>query len=155
MVIPQFSGKDEKLVVPLTTVESSVNQRGILIQFGQHSEKKWLEGAGRKTWITDGGVAMIWEGYFKNNMMHGFGRRITVRNRLFGNDKYSYEIGNWVHGEFEGYGKRFYMNNTQEGLFEDKKIVKPKDHVEPEDRIEINKYLIGGTKRIDINEIVK
>ena len=52
--------------------------------------------------------------------MHGFGRRITVRNKLFGEDKYSYEIGNWKEGEFEGYGKRVYLKNEQEGLFKGK-----------------------------------
>ena len=55
--------------------------------------------------------------------MNGFGRRITVRNKLFGEDKYAYEIGNWKDGEFEGYGKRRYLTSEQEGIFKGKKCV--------------------------------
>ena len=39
-----------------------------------------LDGIGRKIWIDSDGSGIIWEGEFQMSELHGFGRRITVRN---------------------------------------------------------------------------
>ena len=95
-----------------------------------------LEGIGRKIWITSDGSGMLWEGCFSESELNGFGRRITVRNvnrdfegdnDLLKQEPYSYEIGFWKKGVFEGYGQKHYELETKEGIWKGSKLVKPKD----------------------------
>ena len=73
--------------------------------------------------------------------LHGFGRRITVRNvnrdfesdnSLFKQEPYSYEVGMWKEGKFDGYGQRLYEMEVKEGIWKDRKLVTPKDKVPEE-----------------------
>jgi len=75
--------------------------------------------------------------------LHGFGRRITVANvhRDFENDNsffkpepYSYEVGYWNKGLFEGYGQRLSEMEVQEGIWKGRKLITPKEKVPEENK---------------------
>ena len=73
------------------------------MQFGQHNFENKLNGIGKKTIAKFGadGVRCIWEGQFKDNELHGYGRSITL---WYGDMDLICEVGYFDKGRLHGYG---------------------------------------------------
>jgi len=64
-------------------------------------------------------VATVWQGEFKNDFLHGYGRKMTIH---FGEKALVTEqiIGMWSEGFLHGFSKVTYPSGeVTEGLFED------------------------------------
>ena len=67
-----------------TQYDSTSSKTEKVMRYGQHDKHGGLNGLGRKIKIWANG-ADVWEGQFKQNELHGFGRQIKIHP----NDKFS------------------------------------------------------------------
>ena len=85
--------------IPITAwFAMDADQEGKTITVGQHNQFNGvnkLNGIGRKLWISNEGMATIWEGQFSEDKLHGFGRRYIVS---MAEEFYFYDIGFWKSG---------------------------------------------------------
>ena len=80
------------------------------VEYGQlHPEKYNMIGLGRKIRVWANSSIEVWEGQFKYDQLHGFGRHVVIN--WSDNHAASY-IGNWKNGKHHGYG---FLDNKNQG----------------------------------------
>jgi hypothetical protein len=93
--------KENDKIIPLTINKNpEADPSTKEITMGQHNDEKELDGFGRKMWVNQEGDAAIWEGQFKNGILHGFGRQLDILNQ----NGFNGFIGWWDEGKYHGYG---------------------------------------------------
>ena len=93
-------------------------------------------------------MAEVWEGQFKNNMLHGFGRYM----RFFGKAGYECYVGNWKDDRRHGYGRFIdYNGDVDEGLFH-RAVSFDCKTVDPES-LKLSNHEICGTYNPDTDPI--
>ena len=85
--------KEDECMIPLTKVVVTNTESEKVVQYGQHNDKGQLVGLGRRIKISTNGQD-IWEGQFKGNKQHGFGRWMIHRARGYGQ-----KMGIWKQGK--------------------------------------------------------
>ena len=104
-------------------------------------------GLGRKIRVWANSCVEVWEGQFKYDKLHGFGRYIVIN---WDDNQASSYIGMWENGQHHGYGLLDDKGHGfhKEGIFENGEYnssIDPK----PEDIIDFNRLLIKKTLNAD------
>ena len=133
-------------VIPFSVHTSVDDDLERVVQFGQHDSKNRLLGLGMRIRIWSH-AADVWEGQFKKNELHGFGRWTSV----FQDGQYDCQVGYWRNGWRHGWNQEINAKKTVDGYYEkDWRQSKMKQEIKSYDayndricqEIDINDYLI-------------
>lgn len=127
------------------------------LKYGQPQADGGLNGIGRKIILWSGGAG-IWEGQYKDDLLHGFGRGIAI----YGKGQFSLYIGMWEQNDYHGYGRLNVpiTKYNMEGFFENGEYKINGDGIKSYDRtkdkiahgVKLDKYVQVNKKKTDEGE---